>query len=149
MAYHISSGVISTGISLYDDSMHISSGGVANSTTVSYYGHMYISSGGVANSTKVIGWGSIDIDGVANDTMVNGGAVVLFQLGTFIVGGQQAAILSALEPITSVVISAILAEVVFGLRNALGTTFVIASTILIGVYNFKKAKLTVPKGQQR
>ena len=92
MAYHISSGVISTGISLSYDSMFISSGGVANSTTVNsgcwmdiyhggvansttvnYDGHMYIENGGVANSTTLNsgGWMHIFSGGVANSTTVN------------------------------------------------------------------------------
>ena len=98
MAYYISSGVISTGISLYDDNMYISSGGtanntvlsggtgyydsavmcisnggVANSTTVNSGGYMYISSGGTANSTTVNfgGYMYISSGGVANSTTVN------------------------------------------------------------------------------
>lgn len=98
--------------------------------------------GQLALPQTIVGWGWSFLFAIG----ITCGAVVLFQLGTFIVGGQQAAILSALEPITSVVISVILAEAVFGLRNGLGTTFVIASTVLIGVCNFKKTK-NAPKTQ--
>ena len=71
--YHISSGQVSSGITLNYDDMYISSGGVANSTTVNYDGYMYISSGGVANSTTVNSGGDMYIKngGVARKTVVN------------------------------------------------------------------------------
>ena len=95
-----------------------------------------ICTGQLALPQTLAGWGWSVLFAIG----ITCGAVVLFQLGTFIVGGQQAAILSALEPITSVVISVAMAEVAFGLRTGLGTTFVISSTVLIGIYNYKKAK---------
>ena len=64
-------------------SMHISSGGVANSTTVNG-GDMYIDSG-VANSTTVNSGGGMDIwyGGVANSTTVNsGGHMFIWSGGT-------------------------------------------------------------------
>jgi len=53
--------------------MYISSGGVANSTTVNSGSDMYISSGGTANRTTVNtgGWIVISSGGVANSTTVN------------------------------------------------------------------------------
>lgn len=68
------------------------------------------------------------------------GAVVLFQLGTFMIGGQQASILSALEPLTSVIVGVIVFQEPLGLRTILGSACVIAATVVIGVYNFKKAQ---------
>ena len=54
-----------------NNSMHISSGGTANSTTVNYGGEMNISSGGTANSTTVSrGYMYIRSGGVANSTTV-------------------------------------------------------------------------------
>ena len=44
MAIEISSGVISTGLTLSNNSMYITDGGVANSTTVNSRGSMFISS---------------------------------------------------------------------------------------------------------
>ena len=46
MAYYIESGVTSTGITLSNNFMYISSGGVANSTSVNNWGGMEIFSGG-------------------------------------------------------------------------------------------------------
>ena len=44
MAYNVSSGQVSSGIILNDDTMYVSSGGTVNNTTVNYYGGLYISS---------------------------------------------------------------------------------------------------------
>ena len=52
MAYYISSGEISSGITVSYYTMYIYSGGTANSTTVNSSGYMYISSGGVAAAIK-------------------------------------------------------------------------------------------------
>ena len=69
MAYSISSGVIMTGITLYDE-MAISSGGIASNITIHTGGSMHISSGGTANSTVNSG-GSMHISsgGTANSTV--------------------------------------------------------------------------------
>ena len=72
----VSSGSVVTGETLVEgmnDSMHISSGGVASETTVSSGGNMTIFEGGVANSTTVdfCGWVNVSSGGVANSTTVN------------------------------------------------------------------------------
>ena len=72
----VSSGSVVTGETLVEgmnDSMHISSGGVASETTVSSGGKMYISNGGVASDTTVNSGGSMTIfeGGVASSTAVN------------------------------------------------------------------------------
>jgi len=71
--YIIGSGQTSNNIVLNGDEMFISSGGVANSTTVNDWGGMHISSGGVANNTILndAGWMFISSGGVANSTTVN------------------------------------------------------------------------------
>ncbi len=69
---NVSSGVTSTGIMLdTHDSMFVSSGGTANSTTV-YGGKMTVLAKGMANSTTVSSGGRMMIEGtgVANYTMV-------------------------------------------------------------------------------
>ena len=73
MAYHISSGRTSSGINLSDDSMYISSGGMASKTIVRYWGSMYIENGGVANDTTIHPDGRMYISsgGTANRTTVN------------------------------------------------------------------------------
>ena len=70
MYYYISSGITSTGITLYnDDGMYISSGGVANSTTVNS-GGMYISSGGTALEIIENG-GYVGVENGANVTFAS------------------------------------------------------------------------------
>jgi len=73
MNYKIYDGIVSSGIVLdYNETMHISSGGVASNTTVNSGGDMYVYDGGVANSTTVnsSGYMSISSGGVANNTTV-------------------------------------------------------------------------------
>ena len=72
-AIHISNGQISAGLIVANDSMYISNGGEANSTTVNGSGIIYISSGGVANYTTVNDRGSMYISsgGVANYTTLS------------------------------------------------------------------------------
>ena len=79
MAYYISSGIISSGIALYNGSMYVSSGGVANHTTVNYSGYMDVSSGGTANHTTVNSRGNMRIcsGGTANITTVDSGGLML------------------------------------------------------------------------
>ena len=71
--YDVSSGVTSTGITLSNDSMFVSSGGVANNTTVNNYGSLTVYSCGTANSTTVNSKGSMTVfsDGNANSILVN------------------------------------------------------------------------------
>ena len=80
--YYVASGVTSSGVTLYCDSMYISKGGTANGTTVSSWGSMYISSGGVANDTTV-DWGDMHVysGGVANSTTVNSGGRMYISSG--------------------------------------------------------------------
>lgn len=64
---------------------------------------------------------------------ISGAAVVLFQRGTFYIGGARASILSALEPVTSVVIGAVIMHEAVGIGTVLGTVLVVAATVLISV----------------
>jgi len=68
------------------------------------------------------------------------GAITLFRQGTLIIGGQNAAILSTFEPITSIFIGITLFQEAFGWRTALGSILVILATILIALSDTKKAK---------
>lgn len=72
--------------------------------------------------------------------VVNVGAVVLFQQGTFIIGGERAAILSTVEPITGVVIGAVVFDEIIGTRTAIGSVLVILASILIAVFDMQKSK---------
>lgn len=97
--------------------------------------------GQLALPQSLTGWGLCFLFAIG----ITCGAVVLFQLGTFLIGGQQSSILSALEPITGVVIGAIVFHEALGVRSVLGSVLVVLSTILIGVYNFRKAKKPASK----
>ena len=83
---YISSGGVANSTTVYDGgSMSISSGGVANSTTVNSSGRMHIRSGGTANSTTLNSGGCMRISsgGVANSTTVNsGGSMYIYSGGT-------------------------------------------------------------------
>lgn len=92
--------------------------------------------GQLALPQTLAGWGLCFLFAIG----ITCGAVVLFQLGTFMIGGQQASILSALEPITSVVVGILVFNEPFGIRVLIGSFFVVLSTVLIGVYNFKKTE---------
>lgn len=70
----------------------------------------------------------------------NLGAVILFQKGTQIIGGERAAILSALEPITGVVVGIAFLSEDGGWYTIVGTILVVASSVLIAVFDMKDKK---------
>lgn len=70
--------------------------------------------------------------------IINVCAVVMFQQGTFYIGGQKASILSTLEPITSIAVGALVFQEVIGLRTAAGSILVILASILIAKADMKK-----------
>ena len=71
--------------------------------------------------------------------VVNVGAMVLFQKGTFLIGGQRSSILSTMEPLTSIVLVVFSAGIAnIGIGTWIGSVFVIASTVLIAVFDAKK-----------
>ena len=72
--------------------------------------------------------------------VINVGAVVLFQQGTFLIGGQRAAILSTVEPITSIFIGALFLNEAIGVRTAIGSVLVILASTLIAVFDMRSAK---------
>ena len=72
--------------------------------------------------------------------VVNVGAMVLFQQGTFLVGSQRASILSTLEPITGVLIGIIVFNEPATPRVVLGSVLVISASILIAVLGMRKTK---------
>lgn len=86
--------------------------------------------------TTALGWGLC----VLFATLVTTGAVVLFQQGAFIIGGEKASILSTLEPITGVV----LGIVVFGESSSvaviIGSVLVVSASIIIALMDMKKAR---------
>lgn len=77
--------------------------------------------------TTLGGWATCALIALA----VNAGAVALFQRGTMIVGGQQAAILSTMEPITSVFVGILVFQETMTVRTALGSVLVLLASVLI------------------
>lgn len=71
---------------------------------------------------------------------VNGAAVVLFQQGTFLIGGERTSILSTLEPMTSILIGSFVLGEAIGLRSALGSVLVIAASLLIAVMDMRRMR---------
>lgn len=68
------------------------------------------------------------------------GAVVLFQQGTFLIGGQRAAILSTFEPITSMTIGFLIFHESISFRLLTGAVLVIAAAILIAIFDMVESK---------
>ena len=68
------------------------------------------------------------------------GAVVLFQQGTFLIGGQRAAILSTFEPITSLLVGFLAFQENISFRLLIGSTLVIAATVIIAVVDMLELK---------
>ena len=95
-----------------------------------------IATGSLTLPTTALGWGLC----LLFATLVTTGAVVLFQQGAFIIGGEKTSILSTLEPITGVV----LGIVVFGESSSItviiGSALVVLATLLITLEDIKKAR---------
>ena len=72
--------------------------------------------------------------------VVNVGAVSMFQMGTRIIGGQQAAILSTMEPTTSVFMGILVLHETVTRRTALGTVLVLLASILIVLSDMRGRK---------
>lgn len=72
--------------------------------------------------------------------IVNAGAVSMFQRGTRIIGGQQASILSTMEPTTSVFVGILAFGEVLTMRTGIGSALVILASILIVVSDMQSHK---------
>lgn len=68
------------------------------------------------------------------------GAVVLFQQGTFLIGGQRAAILSTVEPITSIFVGVLVFQEAVSMRTAAGSFLVVLASIMIALFDMRGAK---------
>ena len=84
--------------------------------------------------TSLLGWGLC----IVFATSVTTGAVVLFQQGSLLIGGEKASILSALEPITGVVIGITFLHESAKPAVLIGSALVVASGVLIAVADLKK-----------
>lgn len=97
---------------------------------------VFLLSGGITFPTSIIGWLLCFLLAV----IINVGAVILFQQGTLLIGGERAAILSTVEPITGVFIGAVAFQEVISARSAIGSVLVIAASVLIAVSDMKAKK---------
>ena len=73
-------------------------------------------------------------------TFVTAIAVVLFQQGTFIIGGARASVLSSLEPITSVAVGFAVFSEPLGIPTVTGSLLVVSASIMIALSDMKKVK---------
>ena len=62
----------------------------------------------------------------------------MFQQGTFYIGGAKAAILSTLEPITSLFVGMLVFGEAIGAQTAVGSALVILASILIARADMKR-----------
>ena len=70
--------------------------------------------------------------------VVNVGAVIIFQQGTFIIGGEKGAVLSTTEPITSLVVGIALLGEQVSVNSVIGAVAVITASILISASKNKE-----------
>ena len=90
-------------------------------------------SGQLMLPTSLLGWILCAVFALS----VTVGAVFLFQQGTMIIGGEKSSVLSALEPITSVVIGIIVFGESCKPTVIIGSALVILSSVLIAVTDLK------------
>ena len=72
--------------------------------------------------------------------VITAGAVVLFQQGTFMIGGERASILSTLEPLTSVLVGVVVFREPMGMRVVLGSLLVLLASFLIAFFDMRQTK---------
>jgi len=99
-----------------------------------HWGGSGLATGSLVLPQSLLGWGLCLLFALG----VTVGAVVLFQQGTFLIGGERASILSTLEPITSVVVGVLFLNETIGLRDYMGAALVVAASVLIAVLDMKK-----------
>ncbi len=71
---------------------------------------------------------------------LNVGAVVLFQRGTFLIGGSRASVLSTFEPITSILAGAVIFKESLSVFTVFGTVLVITAGVLIALCDIQSSK---------
>ena len=70
--------------------------------------------------------------------VISVGAVVMFQRGTFLIGGERASVLSTIEPLTGVVMGVIAFQEKITPGMGIGSVLVISACILITVFDTKQ-----------
>ena len=72
--------------------------------------------------------------------VISVGAVVMFQKGTFLIGGERASVLSTVEPLTGVVMGVLVFHEKITPGSVIGSVLVILACILITVFDTKKER---------
>lgn len=75
-------------------------------------------------------------------------ASILFQIGVREIGGQGAALLSTLEPITSIIIGILVFHEPFKLKTAIGAVLILTSVLLLTKYDVRSS-LALQAGSQK
>lgn len=88
----------------------------------------------LALPTSILGW----LLSLLFAFTLNIGAVLLFQKGTFLIGGSKAAILSTFEPITSIIAGTIILKEGLSNLTIIGSILVIGAGVLIAVCDINK-----------
>lgn len=74
--------------------------------------------------------------------VISVGAVVMFQKGTFLIGGERASILSTVEPLTGVVVGILVFHESVTPGMGIGSALVLLSCILITVFSNRKSTVS-------
>lgn len=72
--------------------------------------------------------------------VISVGAVVLFQRGTFLIGGERSSILSTVEPLTGVIVGYFAFGEPISFMTGIGSGLVIVASILIALFDGQKKK---------
>lgn len=91
-------------------------------------------SGQLTMPATVGSWGNCTVFAV----VITVGAVFLFQQSTFLIGGEKTSILCTLEPITSVVLGAVIFHEEMNLRTIIGAILVIGASALIALTDARR-----------
>ena len=83
--------------------------------------------------TSVAGW----LLCVLLAMVISVGAVVMFQRGTFLIGGERASILSTVEPLTGVLMGIIVFREKTTIGMGIGSALVISACVLITIFDKK------------
>lgn len=88
-------------------------------------------SGGIAFPSTAKGWLLCALFSI----LINVGAVMLFQGGTFIIGGRKAAVISTFEPITSLAVGYFAFGESVGILAILGAVLVLSASVITAIFD--------------
>lgn len=103
---------------------------VAIASAVSIFA-VCLCTGGISIPKSLFGWGMCLLFALS----VNVFAFVLFQRGTLLIGGSRASIISALDPVTSVLVGIVILGEPASWRTVIGAFLIISASVLIAVFD--------------